>query len=116
MKKSIKRKPGRPTTTGKTPFVGIRLPREMIQAVDIRAAAEGITRSATIRRLIELGLTVPIDRRRRGGEAAAREARDTDAERAAHDYIDNALKHEHEDVRAARKKQLTTMPSGAKRR
>jgi metal-responsive CopG/Arc/MetJ family transcriptional regulator len=75
-------------------------------------------RSEAIRQLIEIGLAAKAKAKakpKRAG-AAARVARHTDAERAAHDYIDNALKHEPEHVRTARKKQLTTMPGGTKRR
>jgi metal-responsive CopG/Arc/MetJ family transcriptional regulator len=118
MAKSAKEKPkkrGRPAT-GKDPFVGVRLPAEMIEALNSRAAAEGVSRSEAIRRLIENGLTNPIPRKPKRLDAVSRAARHTDAQRAAHDYIDDALKDESEDVRAARKKRLTTMPAGLKRR
>ena len=58
MTRSIKvlpKKRGRPAT-GKDPFVGVRLPPPMIEALDERAEAEGVTRSETMRRLIEAGL------------------------------------------------------------
>jgi hypothetical protein len=58
MTKSIKvlpKKRGRPAT-GKDPFVGVRLPSAMIEALDSRAEADGVTRSETMRRLIEAGL------------------------------------------------------------
>ncbi|MPZ36375.1 MAG: ribbon-helix-helix protein, CopG family [Rhodospirillales bacterium] len=61
MRKSIKvlpKKRGRPAT-GKDPFVGVRLPDTMIEALDARADAEGVTRSETMRRLIEAGLKRP---------------------------------------------------------
>jgi len=58
MKKSIKaipKKRGRPAT-GKDPLVAARLPQTMIAALDKRAEAEGVTRSETMRRLLEAGL------------------------------------------------------------
>jgi hypothetical protein len=59
MRKSIAVKPkkrGRPAT-GKDPFVGVRLPDEMIEAVDGWADKNGTTRSAAIRQFIEQGLS-----------------------------------------------------------
>ena len=112
-----KRGRGRPAT-GQDPVTAIRLSPNLRKSVDDwhRKAADLPSRSEAIRRLVELGLTVPTVRKSKRGDAAARAVRHTDAERAAHDYIDNALKNEHEDVRAARKKRLTTMPGGTKRR
>jgi metal-responsive CopG/Arc/MetJ family transcriptional regulator len=120
MSKSIlanqKRGRGRPAT-GRDPAVALRLPEATIKTVDKWVVRNDMpSRSEALRRLIELGLTVPTNRKRKRGAAVSQATHDSHAERAAEDYIDNALKHEHEDVRAARKKQLTTMPSGAKRR
>lgn len=50
-----KRGPGRPAT-GTHPLVTVRLPPEMIAALDDKANAEGVSRSDVIRRLVELGL------------------------------------------------------------
>jgi hypothetical protein len=58
MKKSITVKPkkrGRPAT-GRDPFVGVRLPKELIASIEKRAAMEGVTRSEAIRRLVEIAL------------------------------------------------------------
>src|SRR5580700_1184430 len=58
MRKSIAVKPkkrGRPAT-GKDPFVGVRLPDEMIKALDHWAEKNATTRSEAIRRLVEEGL------------------------------------------------------------
>jgi hypothetical protein len=57
MKKSIDVKPkrGRPAT-GRDPFVGIRLPEAMLQAIEAHSVKDGTTRSEAIRRLVELGL------------------------------------------------------------
>jgi hypothetical protein len=55
---SIKVKPkkrGRPAT-GKDPFVGVRLPKEMIAGLDLWAEQNGATRSDAIRQFVELGL------------------------------------------------------------
>jgi Arc/MetJ-type ribon-helix-helix transcriptional regulator len=52
------KRPGRPAT-GHDPFVGIRLPKDLIAQIDRwSAAAEAGSRSAAIRRLVELGLKV----------------------------------------------------------
>jgi hypothetical protein len=59
MKKSIVVKPkrGRPSTGGRDPFVGIRLPAGLIDEIDIWAVDhESDSRSEAIRRLVELGL------------------------------------------------------------
>jgi Arc/MetJ-type ribon-helix-helix transcriptional regulator len=59
MSKSISAKQkrrGRPPT-GQAPFIGIRLPQELIDAVGQRVAAGDFpTRSAAVRRFIEEGL------------------------------------------------------------
>jgi Arc/MetJ-type ribon-helix-helix transcriptional regulator len=50
------KKRGRPAT-GRDPFIGIRLPREMITQIDEWSKRSGTeTRSEAIRRLVELGL------------------------------------------------------------
>ncbi|MGD9882952.1 MAG: ribbon-helix-helix domain-containing protein [Reyranella sp.] len=51
----IRKKRGRPAT-GTDPLVAVRLPPEMIAALDGRAAADKVSRSELIRRLVELGL------------------------------------------------------------
>src|SRR5580692_1255824 len=67
MAKPIAVKPekrGRPAT-GRDPFVGVRLPREMIEQIDEWSKQSGAeTRSEAIRRLVELGLarTRPMPR------------------------------------------------------
>jgi metal-responsive CopG/Arc/MetJ family transcriptional regulator len=111
-----KTKRGRPAT-GVTPFKRLNLPEDLLTRVQKWAKLHGIkTRSAAVRRLVELGLTVPTNGKPKRSDAVAQAVHHTDAERAAHDYIDNALKHEPDHVRAARKKRLTTMPGGVKRR
>ena len=47
---------GRPPSGGRDPGVHIRLPEDLLAAIDRLAAAEGISRSEAIRRLCELGL------------------------------------------------------------
>jgi len=58
MKKSIAVKPkrGRPAT-GRDPFVGIRLPASLIEAIETWSGKhDAASRSEAIRRLVELGL------------------------------------------------------------
>jgi hypothetical protein len=50
-----KRGRGRPAT-GRDPVIALRLPKQTIVALDRWASAEGLTRSAAARRLIERGL------------------------------------------------------------
>jgi Ribbon-helix-helix protein, copG family len=81
MKKSIKVAPkrrGRPPSGGRDPGVHIRLPKEMIEAIDAYSAAEQVNRSEGIRRLVEiaLGRARPIER------PAAAKTRSASAERA----------------------------------
>jgi metal-responsive CopG/Arc/MetJ family transcriptional regulator len=49
------KKRGRPAT-GRDPHLTLRLPEELLKAVEHHAAATGETRSEAIRRLIEAGL------------------------------------------------------------
>jgi hypothetical protein len=58
MKKSttVKPKRGRPPTGGRHPFVGIRLPRDLIARIERWAKLNEINRSEAIRRLIEHSL------------------------------------------------------------
>lgn len=53
--KEIPKKRGRPAT-GKDPLVTLRLPEEMIAALDGRASDAGVSRSEAMRQLIEAGL------------------------------------------------------------
>ena len=48
---AVKRKVGRPAT-GFDPFVGVRLPKEMIAAIDSDASKNEQTRSEAIRRIL----------------------------------------------------------------
>jgi hypothetical protein len=59
MAKSIVVKPkrGRPSTGGRDPFVGIRLPKELLgQIAKWSEGNEAASRSEAIRRLVEIGL------------------------------------------------------------
>ena len=50
------KKPGRPAT-GSDPFVGIRLPQNMIDQIELWSKSnDAASRSEAIRRLVELGL------------------------------------------------------------
>jgi predicted DNA-binding protein len=51
----IPKKRGRPAT-GKDPLIAVRLPRKLINALDKWAASAGLTRSASVRQMIEKGL------------------------------------------------------------
>ena len=51
----IPKRRGRPAT-GKDPLVTLRLPQAMIDALDKKAEAEGVSRSEAMRQLIEAGL------------------------------------------------------------
>jgi hypothetical protein len=58
MKKSIKVHPkrrGRPAT-GKDPLISARVPAEIVASIEAWGAAKAVTRSAAIRRLVEIGL------------------------------------------------------------
>jgi hypothetical protein len=60
MAESIKvqhKRPGRPPT-GKDPFLTVRAPQEIIDAVDTWATKNGVTRSSAVRQLLQLGLKV----------------------------------------------------------
>jgi hypothetical protein len=52
----VKRKPGRPSTLAASEYVGVRLPRGIVEALDGWAEKNETTRSEAIRRLVELGL------------------------------------------------------------
>lgn len=72
MAKSITVKPGkrgrgRPATGG-TPFIGVRLPSEWMRQLDEWAAEQGLTRSAAIRKLIELGWSRRGAKRAKNGD------------------------------------------------
>lgn len=54
-KKVIPKKRGRPAT-GRDPLIALRLPAELVKAVDKWAAKRGINRSSAIRQWIEIGL------------------------------------------------------------
>jgi Ribbon-helix-helix protein, copG family len=66
MGKSIKvtpKKRGRPAT-GRDPFLTVRVPQEAIDAIEVWAVANEISRSEAVRRLLVLGLAAP---KRKGG-------------------------------------------------
>ena len=71
-------------------------------------------RSEAIRRLVELGLTCPVKPQRATDEV--RRAASLAAEKHALDQMDRAMKGETDSIKATRKKQLTSMPGGFKRR
>jgi hypothetical protein len=55
----VKQKPkkmGRPATVRGENFVGVRLPTELLEAIDSWGVANEVPRSEAIRRLIERGL------------------------------------------------------------
>jgi hypothetical protein len=61
MAKSIAVKPkrGRPSTGGRDPFIGIRLPEDLLDEIEAWSAEhEAASRSGAIRRLVEIALKV----------------------------------------------------------
>jgi Arc/MetJ-type ribon-helix-helix transcriptional regulator len=110
MKKSIVVKPkrGRPSTGGRDPFVGIRLPTDLIEEIDAWTVNhESESRSEAIRRLVELGLKVKTPARlvsKPGRRLRAQEL----ATKAIEKIIDpNAPPEE----RAQRRRRLTKGPT-----
>src|SRR3569832_1617034 len=71
---AIKPKRGRPAT-GRLPFVGVRLPAELIRAVEEWADHnDAPSRSEAIRSLVELGLAVSASSRPHSSAARAKAA------------------------------------------
>jgi len=56
VKKIAKRKPGRPATIEATEFVGMRLPKALLDQIDKWAKQHKLDRSAAARALLERGL------------------------------------------------------------
>jgi hypothetical protein len=55
----VKPKRGRPSTGGRDPFIGIRLPEDLLDEIETWSMEhEAASRSEAIRRLVELGLKV----------------------------------------------------------
>jgi metal-responsive CopG/Arc/MetJ family transcriptional regulator len=72
-KKIVKPNPkkvGRPATIGAESFVGMRLPTDLLDAVDKWGAANEVQRSEAIRRLLQLGLAADAKRSKRKGGGA----------------------------------------------
>ena len=107
-----------PAPTGKGTQVVVRMQPPQLSRldhwIDVQPEPKP-SRPEAARQLIDKGLTVPAARKPKRG-APSQATHDSHAKRAAHDYIDDALKHEPAHVRTERKKRLTTMPSGTKRR
>jgi hypothetical protein len=55
-KKKTAKRMGRPITTGKRPFTGARLSKEVLDAIDHYAKANKIGRSEAIRKLMDIAL------------------------------------------------------------
>ena len=94
----------------------MRATRQWLLAVDDwrRGELDLPSRGEAIRRLVELGLTCPVKPKRTTDKA--RRAASLAAEKHALEQMDKALKGEAAGVTASRKKQLTSMPGGFKRR
>ena len=115
MTKSIsvdKNRRGRPAT-GHDPAISVRLPERLILSIDEWSVAADLTRAEGVRNLLELGLAAAP---RKPTTDKARRAASVAAEKHATDHMDEVLKGEEAGVRASRKKQLTSMPGGLKRR
>ena len=94
----------------------MRVSDDFLKSIDkwSRAQPDTPTRAEAIRRLVEIGLSAPVKPKRTADKA--RKAASVAAEKHAMDHMDRALKGETDSVRASRKKQLTSMPGGFKRR
>jgi hypothetical protein len=66
---SVKRKKAGRPATGTEPLYGVRITDPLMKQIMEWAKAQGATRSEAIRRLVELGLSVPADRPRRPGRS-----------------------------------------------
>jgi len=110
MAKSIavkqKKKRGRPAT-GHDPFVGIRLPEELlVQIAKWSENSEAGSRSEAIRRLVELGLTVKAPKAKQAPAARADRAKEL-ASKAIDKLTGGASD---EDEKASRKRRLIKGP------
>jgi hypothetical protein len=86
MPRSIEIKPkkrgrGRPYTGGRDPFVGIRLPADIILAIDQLAKDNAISRSAAIRQLVEQALAIRTEGKPAKEPIAPAAERDRELER-----------------------------------
>jgi metal-responsive CopG/Arc/MetJ family transcriptional regulator len=93
----------------------VRLQPNLLISLDewIEKQREHRSRPEAIRELLERALVKNAPAR---SSAKAREASAAKAEKHAHDHIDEALQGETQGVRSERKKRLTSLPSGFKRR
>jgi Arc/MetJ-type ribon-helix-helix transcriptional regulator len=109
MGKSIavkQKKRGRPAT-GHDPFVGIRLPEALLEAIKGWSDKHGVnTRSEAIRRLVELGLTTRSTKTKQAPTARADRAKEL-ASQAIDKLGDPAA---HPEERAQRRHRLTKGP------
>jgi len=103
-KKVTPKKRGRPAT-GRDPARTFRLSDQLIESVDAWAAAKDDqpSRSEAIRRLVELGLTVPSKARKQPGADRAKDLATSAVER----IIDPSVPREE---RVKRRRQLTRGP------
>jgi hypothetical protein len=109
MKKSIKVQPkkrGRPAT-GKDPLLTVRAPREVIEEIEDWASKNGLSRSAAVRRLLELGLTVRTPAKP-GSKPGRRQRAQELAANAIEKIIDPTAPPEE---RAQRRRRLTKGPT-----
>jgi len=108
VKKSIKVHPkkrrGRPAT-GKDPLISARLPPPLVAEVEAWAGANNVTRSESIRRLVELGLTVSTNHRRQAPDGRAARAKEL-----ASKTIDAFTVGTSDDEKASRKRRLIKGP------
>jgi metal-responsive CopG/Arc/MetJ family transcriptional regulator len=56
MAKKISGKRGRPSTIGASEYISAKFPPELVERIEVWAAAGSVTRSEAMRRLIEAGL------------------------------------------------------------
>ena len=120
MAKSIlgtKKSRGRPVTTGTGTQIGMRWHEPLLSHIDEWANGQDDRpgRAEAVRRLVEIGLASSPGKPKRTTDKARRAA-SVAAEKHAMDHLDRALKGETDSVRASRKRQLTSMPGGFKKR
>jgi hypothetical protein len=105
--KAVKpKKRGRRPATGRDPFVGIRLPAELIQAVEIWAGRNDTSsRSEAFRWLVELGLAASVSSQPHSAKTRAKAAG------MAHEVLDrHADQTATPEEQASRKRKLLKGP------
>ena len=110
---SVKRKTrGRPAT-GVDPFIGIRLPSDLIKTIEGWAGRhDARSRSDAIRQLVLLGLSTEAERKPKKGTAETRDVKRSHSKQMAGDAMDHEMRHSgaSDKVKDERKRRLMKMP------